>query len=69
MEKLCIFLVSTALAASTLFAMSGVTTLQGQAPTSDLPMTIINETNSSSNTTGESLNSYNTSQMVSQPKL
>ncbi|WP_186434004.1 hypothetical protein [Candidatus Nitrosocosmicus arcticus] len=50
MNKLYVFLISTVLTSSILFAMPVISTSQGQIPTSDLPMTIINETNSSGNT-------------------
>jgi len=66
MNKLHVFLISTVLTASILFAMPVISTSQGQVPTSDLPMTIINETNSSSNTAEDAQNAYNMSQMVPQ---
>lgn len=66
MNKLYVFLISTVLTASILFAMPVISTSQGQIPSSDLPMTIINETNSSGNTAEDARNAYNMSQMVPQ---
>lgn len=66
MRKLHVFLISTLLASLTLLTMSLVPSMQAQGPTSDLPMTIINETNSSNNTAENVTNIYNTSQIPSQ---
>lgn len=66
MLKLQIFMISALLAASTLLTMPIIPSMQAQAPTSDLPMTIINETNSSNNTADDVTNTYNMSQIRSQ---
>ena len=66
MLKLHVFLISTLLASSTLLALPIIPSMQAQAPQSDLPMTIINETNSSNNTAEDVTNTYNTSQIRSQ---
>jgi hypothetical protein len=66
MLKLHLLLISTLLASSTLFAIPIIPSMQAQAPTSDLPMTIINETNSSNNTAEDVTNTYNMSQIRSQ---
>lgn len=66
MHKLHVFLISTLLASLTLLAIPVIQSVQAQAPTSDLPMTIINETNSSNNTAENVPNTYNTSQILSQ---
>lgn len=66
MLKLYIFLISALLAVSTLLTMPIIPSMQAQAPTSDLPMTIINETNSSNNTADDVTNTYNMSQIRSQ---
>lgn len=46
-SKLCVLVIFALLASSTLFAIPVIPSMQAQGPTSDLPMTIINETNSS----------------------
>lgn len=66
MLKLYIFLISALLAVSTLLTMPIIPSMQAQAPASDLPMTIINETNSSNNTADDVTNTYNMSQIRSQ---
>lgn len=46
LNKLCISLI---------FAIPVIPSMQAQGPTSDLPMTIINETNSSNNTVEDAM--------------
>ena len=55
MNKLFVFLISAFLASSTLFAIPAIPSMQAQGPTPDLPMTIINETNSSNNTAEDAI--------------
>ncbi len=55
MNKLFVFLISAFLASSTLFAIPVIPSMQAQGPTPDLPMTIINETNSSNNTAEDAI--------------
>lgn len=55
MNKLFVFLISAFLAFSTLFAIPAIPSMQAQGPTPDLPMTIINETNSSNNTAEDAI--------------
>ena len=59
-------LISTLLTSSTLLVMPLIPSMQSQAPTSDLPMTIINETNSSNNSPEDVTNNFKTSQIRSQ---
>ena len=51
MNKSCVFLISALIVSSTFFSVSIIPSIQAQGPTPDLPMTIINETGSSDNTT------------------
>lgn len=55
MNKAFVFLISAFLASSTLFAIPAIPSMQAQGPTPDLPMTIINETNSSNNTSEDAI--------------
>ena len=55
MNKPFIFLISAFLASSILFAIPAIPSVQAQGPTPDLPMTIINETNSSNNTSEDAI--------------
>lgn len=55
MNKPFVFLISAFLASSTLFAIPAIPSMQAQGPTPDLPMTIINETNSSNNTAEDAI--------------
>ena len=66
MNKSCVFLISALLASSTLFSISVIPSMQAQGPTPDLPMTIINETNSSNNTAEDAIDTHNMSQAFSQ---
>ena len=66
MLKLHVFLIYPLLTSATLLVMPLIPSMQSQAPTSDLPMTIINETNSSNNSPEDVTNTYNTSQIRSQ---
>ena len=61
MNKSCVFLISALLVSSTLFAISVIPSMQAQGPTPDLPMTIINETNSSNNTAEDAIDTENMS--------
>ena len=61
MNKSCVFLISALLASSTLFAIPVIPSMQAQGPTPDLPMTIINETNSSNNTAEDAIDTDNMS--------
>ena len=65
MNKSCVFLISALLASSTLFAIPVIPSMQAQGPTPDLPMTIINETNSSNNTAEDAMDTDNMSQAFS----
>ncbi|MDN5847935.1 MAG: hypothetical protein L0H53_16875 [Candidatus Nitrosocosmicus sp.] len=65
MNKLCVLLIFALLASSTLFAIPVIPSMQAQGPTSDLPMTIINETNSSNNTVKDVIDTHNMSQVFS----
>ncbi len=66
MNKLCLLLISALLASSTLFAIPVIPSMQGQGPTSDLPMTVINESNPSNNTVEDVIDTHNISQIFSQ---
>ena len=59
-----VFLVSAIFISSTLFAIPFITNMQAQGATPDLPMTIINETNSS-NHTEDAIDSHNMSRAFS----
>ena len=65
MNKSCVFLISALFASSTLFSISIIPSMQAQGPTPDLPMTIINETNSSNNTAEDAIDTHNMSQPFS----
>lgn len=65
MNKSCLFLISALLVSSTLFSISVIPSMQAQGPTPDLPMTIINETNSSNNTAGDVIDTHSMSQALS----
>ncbi len=65
MNKSCVFLISALLASSTLFSISVIPSMQAQGLTPDLPMTTINETNSSNNTAEDIIDTHNISQALS----
>ena len=64
MNKSCLFLISALIVSSTFFSVSIIPSIQAQGPTPDLPMTIINETNSSNNTAIDAMDTHNVSQAL-----